>query len=178
MTTLQNAKLAGANFQEVDLYSADLSEAYFRSANLSYANLRRTKLSGTVFTGVNFIGANLTKAELNHNKWRYLNGTNAAILPDGQIWTPDTEMGEFTHPDHPEFGVTLKKSMPSTLKWASHRYTKTFSSNFSCLMAISILLFDSGEGDSASGVSSADIHFSFPHHPRKGSKRAVFKIRA
>ena len=92
--SLMGAYLRDANLRGANLHRANLQEANLRGANLSGANLNKTNLSDA-----NLRGANLSEAVLYE---AVLIGTdlNETILPDGSVWTPETEMGKFTHPSN------------------------------------------------------------------------------
>jgi hypothetical protein len=61
------------NLESAMLMDANLCGADLRNTNLKWADLTRTRLDETT------------------------------ILPDGTTWTPQTDMGRFTDPDHSEF---------------------------------------------------------------------------
>ena len=91
---LENADLSGAIMREVDLShanlaNADLSRADLSGATLKGANLCEARLQGANLTQVNLEGATLRRARL-------MGATlDGAILPDGNEWTPGTNMGSF-----------------------------------------------------------------------------------
>ena len=72
-TNLSGAKLSGGDLRGADLHSACLDGTDLCEANLQDAKLIKTE----------------------HSK-----GT---ILPDGTVWTPDTDVAHFTDPEHPDF---------------------------------------------------------------------------
>ena len=85
---LGGVTLSHANISNANLRKASLIYAYMKNANLSGADLRVTDLTEADLTGVNLYGCNF-----NEN----------TILPDGNLWTPDTDMTRFTDPEHPDF---------------------------------------------------------------------------
>lgn len=99
--SLKMATLSGANLVGVTLGDVDLGGAYLSDSNLTKAYLG----------GANLTGANLNNAKLDNIIWESeLNGKlHTAIMPDGSIWTPKTDMTRFTDSEHPEFQITLGK---------------------------------------------------------------------
>jgi uncharacterized protein YjbI with pentapeptide repeats len=131
-TNLQDTWLAGANLSGADLTNADLRDAWLGScidappanlqgANLSGANLQRALLGSANLQEVDLTEANLQGANLNEANLLNADLTGAifdvnTVLPDGGCtwddgalemcdshWTPDTDMGRFTDPEHPDF---------------------------------------------------------------------------
>ncbi|MBK8029517.1 MAG: pentapeptide repeat-containing protein [Chloroflexi bacterium] len=90
---LQNANLDGASFRSSDLSGSKLSGANLRAASLNDCNL----------TGVDLRAANLRHADLRNATLTDAVLTNAdlrhCILPDGSIWSPETNMRQFTQRD-------------------------------------------------------------------------------
>jgi uncharacterized protein YjbI with pentapeptide repeats len=74
-----NANLMGANFQDANLFGADLKYCKLQKANLQKANLQNVR--------------NIESARFSPE----------TILPDGLLWTPDTDMTRYTDPNHPDF---------------------------------------------------------------------------
>jgi hypothetical protein len=107
--TLHHADLSGANLEKAFLKDADLERANFASVNLREANFVNADLRNVFFFQANLEqaalfnvllqGAMLTGANLH---WAYLEGAQfdvLTILPDGEFWTPQTDMRQFTHPE-------------------------------------------------------------------------------
>lgn len=88
MAFLARADLKRANLQECVLWQANLQEA-----DLSQADLRRAQLEGADLTGGNLDDAALEDAEFDRH----------TILPDGRLWTADTDMRCFTDAEHPHY---------------------------------------------------------------------------
>ncbi len=91
--TLKDKVFIAANLREADLHAAYLRGASFENVILTGANLSNTNLLGTIFTGADLSQAQLTGASYD----------DKTVLPDGQFWTPDTDMARFTDPAHPDF---------------------------------------------------------------------------
>jgi len=130
-SNLQHAKLESANLMksrlsEANLQYADLAGTNLELTNLESANLQDTNLESAKLQGANLSHANLQNANLSQASLQGVNLSNAKIaniiwevqedgkvytttLPDGELWTADTEMGKFTDPSHPEFEATLEK---------------------------------------------------------------------
>ncbi len=85
---LSRQNLSGANLQDANLGGANLQEAVLNDINLQGAWLHYTNLRGA-----DLRGANLSDAQFNEE----------SILPDGEYWTPDTDLSRFTNPEHPDF---------------------------------------------------------------------------
>jgi len=109
---LQFINLEGAYLRDANIEGADLSLAKMEGARLPNANLKDASLSGTYLQktnlfGVNFQNADLYNAHLEGADLRSVNLDKArligATLPDGTKWTPETDMGRFTDPEHPNF---------------------------------------------------------------------------
>ena len=102
--SLQNANLDGASFKSSDLSGSKLSGANLRAASLNdcnltgvdlrHANLRHADLRNAVLTG-----AVLTKADLRH-----------CILPDGSLWSPETNLRQFTQREQPLVELFFSKT--------------------------------------------------------------------
>lgn len=96
--TLSNANLSGAslqsaNLRQANLSKADLDNADLRGANLSEANLSDANLSGSYLLGTVLHEYYFGEAQLSEETW----------LPNGESWTPDTDMRQYTDADHPAF---------------------------------------------------------------------------
>lgn len=105
---LRASKLQGANFRRAILFASDLKGAdLFRSnlgmadlrmACLEHANLRLANLSRANLAGAKLAGACLDQADL-----------AGAILPDGTLFTDQSNLSKFTDSSNPEFLSTLSK---------------------------------------------------------------------
>lgn len=83
-----NANLSGANLTDARVSIADL-----RDANLSGAILVETQMGNTNLSGANLSGADVSRAQFDRN----------TTLPDGTLWTLETDMNRFTDPNHPNY---------------------------------------------------------------------------
>ncbi|HEX2619651.1 MAG TPA: pentapeptide repeat-containing protein [Phototrophicaceae bacterium] len=109
---LQKANLQDANLQGANLRKANLQEAYLGLANLQRAILFRARLQNA-----NLWRANLQEADLEHARLQGVDLSSASllhaylgedfnspeldkttILPDGNFWTPETDLKKFTNP--------------------------------------------------------------------------------
>lgn len=97
-TFLAKAVLAGAKLEEANLQSANLG-----LANLQNANLLRSDLRGAILVDAQLNGADLWRAKLQGALLDNVHFDEATRLPDGTLWTPETDMRRFTDPNHPEF---------------------------------------------------------------------------
>ena len=110
---LHGAWLSEANLQGATLSGANLEWATLTGANLQGADLQGASLFDARLQGANLFGANLQGARLERNLWdssvisldfsRKTDFKENTTLPDGQKWTPDTDMARFTDPDHSDF---------------------------------------------------------------------------
>ncbi|HEX3051631.1 MAG TPA: pentapeptide repeat-containing protein [Aggregatilineaceae bacterium] len=107
---LQGAKMWGAKMQGTILTVADL-----RGAELIRTDLSDTNLAGADLRGVSLQGANLKNAELAEIEgMRYeAKFDETTWLPDNTLWTPETDMGRFTNPSHPNFWRSDNSGDPS-----------------------------------------------------------------
>jgi 2-iminobutanoate/2-iminopropanoate deaminase len=98
---LSGMNLTNANLEQAELDSAELKYAYLRGANLERANLRYSNLIGT-----NLIEANLKRADFtlcNSYGWKIKNADlTGAIMPDGELYQPETSDGEIYPPESSE----------------------------------------------------------------------------
>lgn len=85
---MRRMNLRHAKLQDTDFTRADLSYSDLQFADLTHANLMAMDLSS-----VNLLGAKLDKAQFNDH----------TRLPDGTMWTPQTDMTRFTDDRHPNF---------------------------------------------------------------------------
>ncbi len=90
---LAGAYLWGANLEGVNLRGANLSESNLVNANLKRVNLIAANLAGATLRDADLCGADLQDVTFDEK----------TVLPDGFIWTPDIDMGQFTNPKHPVF---------------------------------------------------------------------------
>jgi hypothetical protein len=88
--SLQGVVLDFANLQGAMLKMADLQKTWINHANLRGANLEGAYLQGAYLTNVSF--------------------DENTILPDGSKWSPDTDMGRYTNPNHPQFLRHMSRS--------------------------------------------------------------------
>lgn len=100
---LTGSDLFGAHLKDANLENANLQYAFMEEADLSYTNLQNADLSGA-----NLQAANLKYAKIENAKWQYkrqskITVLRTAILPDGSEWTQDTDLEQFTNPEHPNF---------------------------------------------------------------------------
>jgi len=95
VANLRNANLENANLQQVRLCDSSLRGAILVNANLSSADLG----------GADLLGANLRGAIVDNVIWQYeLYGMVTSVtLPDGTLWSDDTDITRFTDPTHPDF---------------------------------------------------------------------------
>ncbi|MCA0455751.1 MAG: pentapeptide repeat-containing protein [Chloroflexi bacterium] len=116
---LGNAKLMDAlmvysNSQYANFDFADLREAHMAGADLRGARFNYANLEEAIFWGADLRGANLLQASLvgvglvnaigKHEKAIF---DDTTILPDGNCWTPATDMRRFTDPKHLEFWKSM-----------------------------------------------------------------------
>jgi len=95
---LEGADLRNGQMKMAFLRRADLSRADLRGADLYRADLQDAILSGTRLEGAILRGADLTGADLTGAHF-----DSTSILPDGNAWTPETDLGRFTRPDRPDY---------------------------------------------------------------------------
>jgi len=105
---LERVKLMGAKLEFVKLTFANLIGANLEWADLEwtnfwYADLERANLMNANLKQADMVGANLVGVKLKNAKLMGAEFDNNTILPDGENWTPDTDMTRFTDPDHPHF---------------------------------------------------------------------------
>ncbi|WP_281363577.1 Rid family detoxifying hydrolase [Microcoleus asticus] len=98
---LSGMNLTNANLEQAKLDSTELKYACLRGANLERANLRYSNL-----IGANLIEANLRRADFtrcNSYGWNIKNADlTGAIMPDGEIYQPETSDGELYQPETSE----------------------------------------------------------------------------
>lgn len=113
-TILEYANMTNSNFIDCDFRYSNATCADFSRSQLENANMKNSILIGanfkqTTLRHANLSGADLTYANLENVNWFNANGGNPTILPDGLIWTANTDMEKFTNPQHPDFNSTLEK---------------------------------------------------------------------
>ncbi len=109
------AKLKNANLNRVNFVGADLTQANLTAASCKYTDLRSANLFEAKLYRVNFLGADLRRANLKgaHLENSKLNEADLrgailddacfdemTIMPDGEAWTPDTDIARFTDSHH------------------------------------------------------------------------------
>lgn len=95
---LTQANLSNANLQAVDMERAALEQASFAGSNLETANFKQANLRFAVFAGANLLNANFEQADLTGARF-----DTSTTLPDGSLWTPQTDIARFSDPAHPNF---------------------------------------------------------------------------
>ena len=90
----------------------DLSKKSLRNETLRGENLLGVKLVGADLQGCNLAEVNLQGANLTDVNWVDENG-RTATLPDGSLWTPETDLGRFTNPGHPDFWQSTSPDSPA-----------------------------------------------------------------
>jgi hypothetical protein len=110
---LQQAYLAFANLQRAALWGANLQDARLGNAKLQRADLQKANLQGADFWNAYFANADLRGAKLEgaNLRWADLQGAQltaatfdqSTILPNGEFWTPETDMQRFTDPTSSDF---------------------------------------------------------------------------
>lgn len=101
--TFQNVNLRRANLAGAKLYISELDDVNFQNAYLFNAKLQLATLKGTNFQGAELTRANFGDAEFDER----------TTLPDGNKWTPETDMRMFTDPTHPDFWRSDDPSSPA-----------------------------------------------------------------
>lgn len=97
---LTGTSLWGANLVGADLAETNLNKAILRSANLTGARLMDASLHEADLTSANLSGSNLYAAGLRQAVLTRTEFNERTILPDGNKWTPETDMGRFTDPGY------------------------------------------------------------------------------
>lgn len=105
---LMSANLHKANLRKCDLRGVKLWQAKLRGAVLEHANLARANLRGAdlgeaLLRRANLDGANLYQANLCGVDLMHAQFNRDTVLPDGTLWTPETDMLRFTNPSHVAF---------------------------------------------------------------------------
>lgn len=97
---LQESHMLYAKLQQANLCSAELQGAYLWGANLQGAKLWCANLQGAILQGANMEGAELVMEHIADPIFR------GATLPDGSLYTENTDMTRFTDPKHPKYEAT------------------------------------------------------------------------
>jgi hypothetical protein len=120
-TSLKYIFAEEAIFVNADLTYSRLLRANLVNADLRYANLFGASLDFAQLSNADLTGANLTEARVDLGA-HFDEGT---ILPDGLLWTSETDMGRYTNPSHPEYEIvreTIRENWPDdfpTPEWLS-----------------------------------------------------------
>lgn len=106
---LQQVTLDGYDLSEADFYEANLTKTSLKSADLKNATLRRTNLSHADLSSANLVGADLVEANLQAANLADADLREADLhralfnektrLPDGSLWSPETDFEAFTFED-------------------------------------------------------------------------------
>lgn len=99
--TLQRADLRSANLHDAALAWVDLRYANMGGVSLEAANFLRGDLRFVNLEGANLVNSDLREAFLSGANLQRAN-LESAMLPDGSVWTSDTDMTRFTNPQHPD----------------------------------------------------------------------------
>ena len=125
---LHSARIGEADFSGADMTGATLVVVDAESVQLARATLTIANLTDSYFAGANFRAANLAGADLEKVDLRgadlreanldrtFLGGANfddTTILPDGEFWSPETDLTRFTDPDHPGFWCSNDPDSPA-----------------------------------------------------------------
>lgn len=94
--TFAGAKAIGANLNDVVVDESTLRGADLTNAKLQNVNLLRADLTGTILTGADLSGAVLLGVDLTGKDLTGVIFSIETILPDGNPWTPGTDMTQFT----------------------------------------------------------------------------------
>ena len=98
------AHFEGANLFAVHFEGANLSSAHFQGASLIGAQFEGANLSSAHFQGADLYFADFAGADLGRAQFEGAKRIEAASfdqetrLPNGEHWTPDTDMTQFTEP--------------------------------------------------------------------------------
>lgn len=112
-TTLEGANLAFANLTAANLSSAFIGRADFTNTNLWNADLRDAFLASTNMRGANLVGADFADASMAMRVTDTAPLVSPLILPDGNEWSPETDMEMFTNPAHPNFWRSKDPNSPA-----------------------------------------------------------------
>lgn len=102
-SNLKGTHLSGANLQGATMIFAQAQGADFNLACLDGADLRSADLQNATILNASLQGANLQGANLSGVQYDDFADFEGAILPDGKSWKSDTDMRQFTDPNHLDF---------------------------------------------------------------------------
>jgi uncharacterized protein YjbI with pentapeptide repeats len=100
---MQKVNLRLANLQGAALIGADLQQSNLIYCNLQDTSLQLADLHDANFQDADLRGANLKKANMVNAKLDNASFDRETTLPDGELWTPDTDMEQFTDTAHSNF---------------------------------------------------------------------------
>jgi hypothetical protein len=103
---LQHANLNGIELRNVELrtsklYETDLRNAKLIGCDLAFSNVRNAFLGNT-----DLRGCDLFRIE---GEFAIHSGSDASILPDGTLWSRQTDFSRFSDDSHPEYKATRIK---------------------------------------------------------------------
>lgn len=116
-THLMDANMLSVHAEETNFRGADMTGVNFKNAELAAANFEGTYLDAADFSGADLERANLKNASIYgakmywdispHNEdyiqWSPARFDENTVLPNSMFWTPETDMRQFTDPNHPNF---------------------------------------------------------------------------
>lgn len=115
---LNGAQMIGANLSDTDLTGAFLTNAILVDgllddtilfdALLLRVDLENADLSGADLREAYLLAANLKDANLNTALFN-----EGTTLPNGQSWTPETDLARFTDPNHPDYWRSSAENSPA-----------------------------------------------------------------
>ena len=100
--------LSGENLYATNAEGLNMSEFDFSGADLRFSILRDTILIGANFSNTNLRSADFACAVLDGAIF-----DRATALPNGDLWTPNTDMGQFTDPTQLDFWRAELQSSPA-----------------------------------------------------------------
>ncbi len=109
--------LYGNSLKKISFFQANLANTILTNVNFSDSNLMAVNLENSILVNANLEGADLGGANLtdcllagtnlSNTTWRVVINPGekviTAIMPDGEFWTPETDLNRFTNPEHPDF---------------------------------------------------------------------------
>lgn len=101
---LRNAKLPQAIMTNSSCMNADLTNANLEGADLQHVNFNGSKLFRANLKGADIRGAKFDTALFDETG----KSSFPAIMPDGERWTPDTDINAFVDEKHPHFLTRLQ----------------------------------------------------------------------
>lgn len=104
---LNGRNLCGANLDGANLSGANLQGASFMGMSLEMQACDPVSLRGADLTGANLDGAWLGESILLYAILDEAVFTPDTQLPNGEQWTPDTDMARFTDPRHRDYAGSL-----------------------------------------------------------------------